>query len=52
MAALPAMQKFLYAGLMVQMTLWIGWTAVAGAIVGTIVTAIARRRKPDASASA
>jgi hypothetical protein len=51
MAALPAMQKFIYAGLMIQMTLWIGWTAVAGAIVGTIVTAIARRGKATAASA-
>jgi hypothetical protein len=50
-AHLPPMQKFFYAGVLPQMTLWIGWTAVAGSIVGTIVTAIVRRRKPPTPAN-
>ncbi len=37
--------RFLYAAVAPQMTLWIGWTAVVGSIFGTIVAAIARRRK-------
>jgi hypothetical protein len=50
-AAPPNMQfpsfgsRFLYTGVLPQLGFWIGWTAVAGAIVGTIAIAIARRGK-------
>ena len=52
LARLGPMQKFIYAGLMIQFTLWIGWTVVSGAIVGTIVNAIANRGKREVVASA
>lgn len=42
--------KFLYAAIAPQMTMWIGWTAVLGSIVGTVVTAVARRGKQAAPA--
>jgi hypothetical protein len=45
------MQKFIFAGLLPQMTLWIGFTAVIGAIFGTIVVAIAHRGKEAVPAS-
>jgi hypothetical protein len=37
--------RFLYTGVFPQLGFWIGWTVVAGAIVGTIANAIARRGK-------
>jgi len=43
--------KFLYAAILPQMTMWIGWTAVLGSIVGTLVTAIVRRGKQAAPAA-
>jgi len=52
MAHLGPMQKFIYDGLLIQFTLWIGWTVVSGAIVGTIVNAIANRGKREVIASA
>jgi len=56
-AAPPNMQfpsfgtRFLYTGVFPQLGFWIGWTVVAGAIVGTIANAIARRGKQAAPAS-
>jgi hypothetical protein len=50
-AAPPNMQfpsfsaRFLYTGLFPQLGFWIGWTVVAGAIVGTIANAVTRRGK-------
>jgi hypothetical protein len=44
--------KFLYAAIMPQMTMWIGWTAWLGSIIGTVVTAIVRRGKQAAPAAA
>jgi cytochrome c biogenesis protein CcdA len=35
-----------------QVTLWIGWTVCLGAILGTIVAAVAGKTKPVAQASA
>src|SRR5271157_2380261 len=43
--------KFLYAAIAPQMTMWIGWTAVLGSIVGSVVTAIVRRGKQAAPAA-
>ena len=48
----PPLQKFFFAGVLPQMTLWIGWTVVVGSIVGTIVAAVAGRKKPAAPAAA
>lgn len=38
--ASPWWKKFILFGLIPQMTLWIGWTAAVGSLVGTLVTAI------------
>jgi len=35
-----------------QMTLWIGWTVVFGAILGGIVAALSRRAKPVVATAA
>ena len=40
--------RFLYSGVFPQLMFWIAWTVVLGAIVGTIVTALARREKQSA----
>ncbi len=40
--------RFLYTGVYPQLGFWIGWTVVAGAIVGTIACALARRGKQAA----
>lgn len=45
LANLPPLRKFFFLGVLPQMTLWIGFTAVVGSILGTVVTAIARRKK-------
>jgi hypothetical protein len=52
LAHLPFASKFFYAAIVPQMTLWIGWTVVLGALVGTIVTAVARPKKDAAPAAA
>jgi hypothetical protein len=41
-------RKFVYEAILPQMTLWIGWTVVLGAILGIIVAAIVRRGKQAA----
>jgi len=57
-AATPDMQfpsfgtRFLYSALFPQLGFWIAWTVVVGAIVGTIVCALARRGKQAAPAAA
>jgi len=43
--------KFLYIGVLPQLTLWIGWTVVVGSIVGVIAAAISRRGKQAAPAA-
>jgi hypothetical protein len=43
--------KFLHLAVFPQMTLWIGWTAVVGSIIGVIVAAIARRGEQVTSAA-
>ena len=56
-AAPPNMQfpsfgsRFLYTGVLPQLGFWIGWTVVAGAIVGTIANTITRRGKQAAPAA-
>ena len=52
LANFSPMQKFFYAGVLPQMTLWIGWTVAVGAIFGTIVAAVALRGKQPAPAGA
>jgi hypothetical protein len=47
----PPLQKFFFAGVLPQMMLWIGFTAVVGSIFGTIVAAVAHRKKQVASAA-
>jgi hypothetical protein len=44
-------RKFVYEAILPQMTLWIGWTVVLGAILGVVVAALARRGKQTASAA-
>lgn len=43
LANLPFGRKYLYAAIMPQLTGWIGWTVILGAIFGAIVVAIAYR---------
>jgi hypothetical protein len=43
-------KKFLYEALVPQMTMWMGWTVVLGAILGVTVAAVARRGKQVAPA--
>jgi hypothetical protein len=45
-------RKYVFEAFLPQMTLWIGWTVCVGALVGTIVDAIARRGKSHAAPSA
>jgi hypothetical protein len=45
-------EKFVYEAVVPQMTLWIGWTVVVGALLGSVVAAIARRGKTAAQPSA
>jgi hypothetical protein len=52
LASMSPMHKFIFAGALIQLTLWIGWTVVAGSLTGTIVTAIAHRKKQPAPVSA
>jgi len=51
LANLPPLRKFFILGVLPQMTLWIGFTAVVGSILGTVVTAIVRRKKQAAPAA-
>jgi hypothetical protein len=51
LASLPVLRKFFFLGVLPQMTLWIGFTAVVGSIFGSVVTAIARRKKQAAPAA-
>jgi hypothetical protein len=44
-------RKFIYMGILPQMTLWIGWTVIVGSILGIIVAAIAHRGKQAAPAA-
>ena len=47
----PLWKKFVVLALIPQMSLWIGWTVVVGALVGTIVVAIFHRKKQVAAAA-
>jgi hypothetical protein len=51
LAHMPPIQKFFYAGVLPQMTLWIGWTVVVGSILGTLAIAVWGRKKPDQPAA-
>jgi len=51
-AHLPLATKYLYTAFLPQMTMWIGWTVVVGSIFGTIIAAVAGRRKGAAAAAA
>jgi len=44
--------KFFDLAFLPQMTLWIGWTVVFGAILGGIVAALSRRAKPVVATAA
>lgn len=48
----PLVPKFLELAVLPQMTLWIGWTVVVGALVGIIVAAIARAGRRTVRADA
>jgi hypothetical protein len=45
LAHMPFWRKYINAAILPQMTLWIGWTVIFGAIFGSILAAIARRGK-------
>jgi hypothetical protein len=49
-AQLPFGRKYLYMAIMPQLTAWIGWTMIVGAIFGAIVAAIVYRGKQAAPA--
>jgi hypothetical protein len=38
----PLATKFLYAGILPQMTMWIGFTVVVGSLIGVVVAAVVR----------
>ncbi len=50
LAALPLPTRYIYAAVLPQLTAWIGWTAVLGAIFGTLVAALVYRSKQAAPA--
>jgi len=52
LAKLPFARKYFYIAIMPQMTMWIGWTIIMGALFGAIVVAVARRGKREAQAAA
>ena len=52
LAGMPLMQKYLYAAVVPQMTLWIAWTTVIGGLVGSIVAAIFHPERRAAAAAA
>jgi len=51
LAHLSLTRKFIYLGVLPQMTIWIGWTAFVGSLTGSIFAAIAGRGKHMAPAS-
>ena len=51
-AHLPLQARFLYLAIMPQLTLWIGFTSIVGAIFGSIANAVANRGKQPSPASA
>jgi hypothetical protein len=52
LANFPVMTRYIMAGVMPQMTIWIGWTAIVGAICGGIAVAISSKGKHPAAVSA
>jgi hypothetical protein len=52
LAHLPWTTKYIFAAVIPQLTLWIGWTSIVGAIFGGIVAAIVNRGKPSTPVSA
>jgi hypothetical protein len=52
LANLPVTTRYIFAGVMPQLTVWIGWTAILGAICGGIAAAIANKGKHPAAVSA
>ena len=50
LAKLPLLQKFINLAVVPQLTLWIGWTVVLGAICGSIVVAVRQGRSQTAPA--
>ena len=52
LAHAPFWQQFIDEALLPQMCAWIGYTVVVGAVVGTVVAAIAHRGKQVARAAA
>jgi hypothetical protein len=49
-ASLSFVQKYVYFAVFPQMTLWIGWTAIIGGLLGSIVAAIFHPGKHAAAA--
>lgn len=45
-------RKFLFEAFVPQMSMWIGWTVVVGALCGTLVAAVARGRRRPVHAAA
>jgi hypothetical protein len=43
-AKLPFAKKYFYEALLPQMTLWVGWTVVVGAVLGAVAAAVALRK--------
>jgi hypothetical protein len=43
--------KYFYAAIVPQLTAWIGWTVILGAIFGTVIAALVYRGKPAAPAA-
>jgi len=52
LAGLPLTAKFVYLALFPQLTVWIGWTAIVGAIFGTLLIAVTGRGKQPAAEGA
>jgi hypothetical protein len=50
LAKLPFMTKFIEAGILPQMTIWIAWTVIMGMLFGAIIMMLARRGKQPAPA--
>lgn len=52
LAHMPPLHRFFFAGFLIQLTLWIGFTVVVGSIFGTVAAALAHRGSQTAPASA
>ena len=52
LANFPVMTRYIMAGVMPQLTIWIGWTVIVGAICGGIAVAISNKGKHPAAVSA